>query len=29
VPVTIFMLLESDDFLLLETGDRLKLETSA
>jgi len=29
VPVTIFMLLESDDLLLLETGDRLKLETSA
>ena len=29
VPLTIFLLLETDDFLLLETGDRLKLETSA
>ena len=29
VPLTIFMLLETDDFLLLETSDRLKLETSA
>ena len=28
VPITIFMLLETDDFLLLETSDRLKLEES-